>query len=85
MSGAACSGLLHRLGILPTPNPQLFDMNSRFLCVVHDRVTKATLGEYVVSAEDWYYARHQAANLFQSTHKDVPANTWCVDSLELES
>jgi hypothetical protein len=57
----------------------------KFLCVVHERISKATLAEYEIEAADWYYARHMAAAKYRA---DVSAKKteedWCVDSLELE-
>jgi hypothetical protein len=58
--------------------------NHRFLCLVIDRTTKATLREYPeIVAENWCNARWQAANRYVeeigSLHGD-----WYVDSLELD-
>jgi hypothetical protein len=54
-----------------------------FLCVVYDKKTNLTLAEYTVEADDWYFARHQAAGKFKLDFPEKQNLDWKVDSLEI--
>lgn len=53
------------------------------LCVIVNRCTKEAYVDYIVKAQDWYFARQQAVDMFRNTHKDIPYGDWCVDSVEI--
>jgi len=56
----------------------------KHLCIIIERSPpRKALAEYTVEALDWYYARHQAADLFRKEHNPPPELDWCVDSLQL--
>lgn len=55
----------------------------KYLCVVIDRNTKETLDEYEVVANNEYYARHRAADMFRESNPNIDID-WAVDSMELE-
>lgn len=56
-----------------------------FLCVVINRNTKETLKEYPnVVAENFYYARHKVAKIFEKEEVELAQQDWCVDSLEID-
>lgn len=57
----------------------------RFLCIAVDRVSGATLAEYMVDSTETYFARHQAARRFETEHPDIPPGTWHIDSLDLST
>jgi hypothetical protein len=57
----------------------------KFLCIVIERHSKKQLMEYTITADDWYYARHMAANKFRNEIDPPKELDWCVDSLELDS
>jgi len=57
---------------------------ARFLCLVIDRTTKATLKEYPeIVATSWYTARKIAANLY-TEEIGAWSGDWYVDSVELD-
>jgi hypothetical protein len=51
--------------------------------VVIDRDTKKELYDLEVEANNEYYARHKAANVYRELEPDSPYD-WCVDSLRLD-
>jgi hypothetical protein len=57
---------------------------TRFLCLIVDRTTKATLKEYPeVVAVSWYAARKLVANLY-AEEIGTWSGDWYVDSVELD-
>lgn len=59
------------------------NLQKHFCLVILRRHTEIVLAEYEVEAADWYYARHQAANLFRKEYPDEKRD-WCVDSCLLD-
>ena len=56
----------------------------KFYCIVIDRETKKELAEYTVEAEDWYYARHIAADKFKEDSPEASIGSYYVDSLDID-
>jgi hypothetical protein len=67
--------------MIATTIPDRFG-SKKFLCLVIDRTTKATLKEYEIDAVGFVSARHQAAYLY-ATEVGSYDGDWYVDSLEL--
>ena len=60
-------------------------MRAEYLCVVIDRSTNKELADYVVEANQVYYARHSARKQFVEDYPGVAAELdYYVDSMILE-
>jgi hypothetical protein len=57
---------------------------AKYLCVVYNRETGKELYDFEIEANNEYYARHKAANLYKDLEPDATYD-WYVDSLMLES
>ena len=55
----------------------------KYLCVIVDRESKKELYDLEVEANNEYYARHKAANVFRELEPDASYD-WYVDSLRLD-
>jgi hypothetical protein len=55
----------------------------KYLCVVYDRASGKELVDFNIEANNEYYARHKAANMFKELEPDANYD-WYVDSLLME-
>lgn len=55
----------------------------KYLCVVVDRASGKELFDFNIEANNEYYARHKAANMYKDLEPDA-THDWFVDSLKLD-